>query len=220
MHCLDKLGTKFGTDKASTCNDLPPCDYLRHYELFLKQLKNDEFTFIEFGVDKGYSLKMWHEYFPNASIIGVDKNPVSLDADRIVTIQDDVLSDNLFNNLKQYEGNINVIIDDSLHAWSTQRILFEKYFPLLNSKGYYIVEDIRCGAMGDGQYERPKNFIIDRVSFTQYITNMLEILRYPYSYRTEWMQQYSMSTSCSIENLMYSIENISFIPGAIIISKK
>lgn len=46
---LDEIGVNFGTDKASVCKELLPCDYLRHYEIFLKNKKVSfvfEFDFI------------------------------------------------------------------------------------------------------------------------------------------------------------------------------
>ena len=216
---LDEIGIKYGTDKASKCDELPPCDFLRHYELFFERLRDKKFTLLEFGVDKGYSLMTWKEYFKYADIIGVDWNEIDLAQDRITIIKEDVTSHELAKKIEPYRGSLEIIIDDSNHAWGIQRTLFETYFPFLNSGGYFIVEDIRCQVYGDSQYDRAKNFVYDRMSFTEYTKYMLELLRYPYMYRTDWIEAYLTTLPGNMKDIILEVENIFYIPGAIIISK-
>ncbi len=216
---LDEIGIKYGTDKASKCVELAPCDYLRHYELFFQKFKDKKFTLLEFGVDKGCSLKTWKEYFKDANIVGVDWNKVDINEDRITVIEDDITSKELLKKIELLRGSLGIIIDDGNHAWGVQRTLFETYFPLLNSGGYFVVEDVRCDANGDYQYDRPKNFVYDRMSFTEYTKYMLELLRYPYMYRTDWIEAYLTTLPGNMKDIILEVENIFYIPGAIIISK-
>lgn len=64
---LDNLGQKYGTDKHSSYHN-----YLNKYDFFLSNLKDKEMNVLELGVFKGASIAMWEEYFPHATIYGVD----------------------------------------------------------------------------------------------------------------------------------------------------
>ena len=46
--------------------------YLPLYDLLLKNKKNTCKNIIEIGVGQGGSIKLWHDYFPNATIYGCD----------------------------------------------------------------------------------------------------------------------------------------------------
>ena len=64
---LDTIGERCGTDKGSSFHD-----YLNKYEFLISRWKDEKIVLLELGVFHGASLKMWHEYFKNASIYGVD----------------------------------------------------------------------------------------------------------------------------------------------------
>ena len=50
--------------------------YFPIYERHFSWMRNKTLTFLEIGVDKGGSLRMWQRYFgPFARIIGIDINP-------------------------------------------------------------------------------------------------------------------------------------------------
>ena len=140
-------------------------------------------------------------------------------SDTIKSIEDDITSKELVKKIELLRGSLGIIIDDGNHAWGVQRTLFETYFPLLNSGGYFVVEDVRCDVNGDYQYDRPKNFVYDRMSFTEYTKYMLELLRYPYIYRTDWIEAYLTTLPGNMKDIILEVENIFYIPGAIIISK-
>jgi len=58
---LTKLADKYKTDKGSLKHL-----YTVYYYKLLNHLRYENITLFEIGVDKGYSLLMWREYFPNA----------------------------------------------------------------------------------------------------------------------------------------------------------
>ena len=138
-HCneLNDIGLVTGTDKSSRCHD-----YLKKYEFFLKKWKNDTFTLLELGVCRGDSLKMWEEYFKNASIIGVDidKYCKTYENERTKVEIRDLSSEKELENLSA--RSYRLIIDDASHMWSHQIKGFLHLFSSLEHGGIYILEDI------------------------------------------------------------------------------
>ena len=49
-------------------------NYFEIYERYFNDFRSKEPRFLEIGVQYGGSLKMWHEYFENGSIFGIDIN--------------------------------------------------------------------------------------------------------------------------------------------------
>ena len=62
------IGIKYKTDK------LTHHGYNRFYDMFLTPLRNVHLNFLEIGVDKGRSLKLWNDFFINGKIYGLDIN--------------------------------------------------------------------------------------------------------------------------------------------------
>ena len=152
MLSLDQLGIKHKTDKASvypymhrmyTIDELVH-DYLRHYEFFFNKHRHDKFQLIEIGVLEGASLRMWKEYFPNATIVGIDINPdcAAYEEERIVIHIADGTTVECAKWVRENCDNPFIIIDDGGHTWKMQQNSLELLFPLLSRGGYYIVEDI------------------------------------------------------------------------------
>ena len=138
---LDELGQRRRTDKSSGWGAAH--DYLRKYEFFFRPLREREFTFLELGVFKGASLRLWADYFERAEIVGVDIEPDALAhaGGRIRVLLGDLGRNEFLNTLAALTPL--VIIDDASHWWSDQlRALFLLY-PALLSGGLYIVEDVQ-----------------------------------------------------------------------------
>lgn len=140
---LDELAIKYGTDKSSKRHD-----YMRFYEFYFLHFQKEKFNFLELGVgpekNKGKSLKTWHDYFPNAQIIGVDKRPdaKTVEEERISIEIGDLGSIDFLNYIsKKYPYN-KIILDDASHRWSHQVLSFEILFPTVEPGGLYIIEDI------------------------------------------------------------------------------
>ena len=110
-------------------------------------LKEQDIFILEIGVSGGGSLKMWYEYFPNATIIGLDINDESeLSNDRTHVYQLDQSNDyQLESFVKQCEEKgyeFDIIIDDGSHHMRDQQVTLGYLFPLLKSKGIYVIEDL------------------------------------------------------------------------------
>src|SRR5438552_12713312 len=66
---LDYLALKYDTDKSSRSHG-----YTTIYEQFLEPIRHNVSSMLEIGIGDGQSIKMWEEYFPNATIYGLDMN--------------------------------------------------------------------------------------------------------------------------------------------------
>ena len=140
MRTLNEIATELGTDKASFGHN-----YVEKYERQLSEYKDKPFKLLEIGVDKGYSIKMWKEYFPKAEIYAIDIIDKTEYAEDRVNIligsQNDVKF--LEDTNKQF-GPFDVIIDDGSHINEDMTTSFVTLFPLLKPGGLYIVEDLHA----------------------------------------------------------------------------
>ena len=64
---LCDLARKYGTDKYQH-------GYTKIYNEFLKDRRNESVSIFEIGVYMGNSIKMWHDYFINGRIFGIDNS--------------------------------------------------------------------------------------------------------------------------------------------------
>lgn len=140
MRTLDQIATELGTDKASFGHN-----YVEKYERHLSEYKNKAFKLLEIGIDKGYSIKMWKEYFPKADIYAidiVDKTEYAEDRVNIlVGSQNDV---KFLEDTNKDFGPFDIIIDDGSHMNNDMYISFVTLFPLLKPGGLYVIEDLHA----------------------------------------------------------------------------
>lgn len=136
---LDAIGQRNGTDKSSTHHD-----YLRHYEACLHAQRTPIKALLEVGVYDGASLRMWQEFLPDATIIGLDIDPRCLAfANGNATVQMVDQSDvQQLSRMAAAHGPFDVVIDDGSHIWSHQILTFETLFPHVVSGGLYVIEDM------------------------------------------------------------------------------
>jgi hypothetical protein len=144
---LDEIGLETGTDKSSRHHD-----YLGFYELALRgQSKIDRL--LEIGVDHGASVRMWHEFLPNAQIVGMDVNQTATAhaGERIAIEIGNQADPATLRRLVGAHGPFDVIVDDGSHIWSHQIVSFETLFPSLAPGGLYILEDVHTsyGALAE-----------------------------------------------------------------------
>lgn len=130
---LYDLAQKHGTDKGSH-------GYCPHYEAHLGHLQHDEVFLLEIGVQYGYSLRMWDEYFthPGALIDGVDIDPpcASLELPERVRVT--------VSDVKQFEPlEYNVIIDDGSHRSVDIASALRRLWRHLLPGGWYVIEDLQ-----------------------------------------------------------------------------
>lgn len=134
---LIQIGRKHKADKLVH-------GYLPHYEDLLEPLRDDDFEMLEIGVHQGGSIRMWHEYFTAARIVGVDSKPIVLEGElpRYTFLQGSQ-ADWAFMNQLRDEHAFRVIVDDGSHVWGHQIFTFQTLFPKLETGGIYVCEDIQ-----------------------------------------------------------------------------
>ena len=139
---LNELAIKYNTDKSSKNHN-----YVKTYDKYFKDIKNEFKNVLEIGVLNGSSLKMWEEYFPNATIYGIDMNPncKQYETERckiIVSKQDD--EELIKTHIKDKKLVFDTIIDDGSHISNHQISSFNLLFDNLKNGGLYIIEDVCC----------------------------------------------------------------------------
>jgi hypothetical protein len=144
---LTALANEFGSDKGTKSGDWGIAHrYTEIYERFLRTRANEPLRILEIGVWKGSSLRMWEEYLPNASIVGVDilAESTSIETKRAEVVTGDASDAAFLRKLvdERFGGSVDLVIDDGSHVLEHQIVALESLFPRLNDHGLYCVEDI------------------------------------------------------------------------------
>jgi cephalosporin hydroxylase len=96
----------------------------------------------EVGVLRGESLVMWQDFFPGATVIGVDWDEAAHwppGTRRIITRQDDP---DLTEKVRDHAPDgCDLIVDDASHIGSLTLATFSLLWPLVKPGGIYVVED-------------------------------------------------------------------------------
>lgn len=143
---LEELGEKHEPTKRYH-------NYLQHYWMHFRDIRFDVRKVCEIGVQTERSLRMWEEFFPNATIYGIDIDEECRRYEggrRKIFIGDQSDAGFIGAMLGEIGGGLDIVIDDGSHLPEHQLKSFELLFPALNSHGIYVVEDVG-GAVGDFQ---------------------------------------------------------------------
>jgi hypothetical protein len=129
---------EFGTDKEfhhRYCSNF--------YDEFLAPYRDKELKLLEIGVHRGGSLAVWHHYFPNASILGLDvvdhgakSNCASYPRINVV------FADGYDNSFVSVLPSFDIVIDDGPHTKESHLKALSLYPSKLNPGGVFIIEDI------------------------------------------------------------------------------
>ena len=128
------------TDKETRHQYLSLC-----YEKIFLEFKLKEINILEIGILRGHSLILWHEFFPLASIYGID-NKVNLDVEYIKSfkrIKKVRIADAYLKSSLDGFPNFDIVIDDGSHYLNDQIKFICNLFPKLNNNGIMVIEDIR-----------------------------------------------------------------------------
>lgn len=150
MRKLNDIATECGTDKMEMMHN-----YVELYEKIFENIRERNIKLLEIGIYRGESLKMWKEYFPNGQIYGIDIDPKTMFEDsRITTRVGHQANKKFMEDFSDEFGPFDIIIDDGGHVSKFQIESFKIMFPLLKSKGTYIIEDLHTSYW---QHLTPRN---------------------------------------------------------------
>ena len=154
---LNYLFEHFNSDKGEFFNNqyLQPAKknkekiqahgYAKFYEPIFINFKNKEVNILELGSFYGNSAAALYFYFNKASILTTDINPdmFKYKSNRVTNHYTDSSSRNsIINNLIIKKKKFEIIIEDASHILKDQIISLFMLFPLVNSGGYFIVEEL------------------------------------------------------------------------------
>lgn len=158
---LDQLSTKYYASPGSR----KPRLYLYEYDKIFHTMRDKPIRLLELGVQDGFSMQVWKDYFSQAIIVGLDQSeqPAAFPKDKrfhfVQGSQNDPVA--LDSAVRLAGGPFDVIIDDASHYGCYTAQSFDHLFPNhLKPGGFYIIEDIctafsLCGGFDDAPYTPP-----------------------------------------------------------------
>jgi len=161
---LEQLADGTKTDKNYYHSYLPLYQTLmEHKQLTAKHV-------LEIGIERGGSIKLWHDFFPHATIEAIDVRPMSdmwegiLNNDRIVLhTSTDAYDFSFFHSLYNQGIKYDVLIDDGPHTLTSMITFLQLYSHLMTDDGILIIEDVQSidwiPALADSVPEKFKPFV-------------------------------------------------------------
>lgn len=146
---LTELANKYNTDKGT--NQAPSMHgYTDAYDLILAPWRKQPLRVLEVGVvmegtEGGHSIKMWLDYFPNATLFCMDIVDIRrFESERVKCFQGSGADPAATTAMYAAFGSqpFDLIIEDGSHKHDEQVKTFEHLWSLVASGGYYFWEDI------------------------------------------------------------------------------
>ena len=141
---LERLGEKYRPTKRLH-------NYLPFYWLHFRDIRHAVKNVLEIGIQTDKSIRMWEEFFPNATIHGIDIEPGCKQFEgerRRMHVGDQSDRDFLARVVEAADDPFDIVIDDGSHRVEHQLTTFDCLFPTLSEHGIYVVEDTG-GCVGD-----------------------------------------------------------------------
>lgn len=131
-------------DNRATDKNTTHC-YLPIYQFLFESKKETATNILEIGLGHGGSIKLWNDYFVNATIHCIDINTswgirCSLNSPRIRIQLQDAYTEQALHTFK--DEIFDIIIDDGPHTLESMIFCVGKYSKLLKPDGILVIEDI------------------------------------------------------------------------------
>ena len=155
VNSLTSLANYYKSDKGNLI--LNSHHYTRIYEQELSVFKDRSILILEIGLQhfayqnqglkeqiKTPSLKMWSKYFPEALVIGFDKEDFLFAKEKKISIYrgDQGDREDLEKLAQEFPNGFDIIIDDGSHASHHQQTSLAVLFKYLKVGGVYVIEDL------------------------------------------------------------------------------
>lgn len=184
--------------------------FIPAYAHLFSSLRNQECTFIEFGVKDGGSLLFWREFLGSkARIIGVDLNPACR---RFSDHGFEIFIFDQGDPCQQREffkkiGSFDALLDDGGHQSFQQIVTLTESIPYANKDGSIIVvEDTHTSFLKDFKCSNDRTFL----NYSKDLTDILAIRS-----RAEFGDRFFKTDAKSIEELFKDVWSISFYNGIV-----
>ena len=118
--------------------------YLPIYEELFAPFRTTCSNILEVGIFDGGSMKLWHDYFPNANVYGFDLNMSRnkyVPPPRVHLSEEDAYQVEVVKRFNP--GSFDVVIDDGWHTLESMCAFAGLYHRLVRPGGYLIVEDLQ-----------------------------------------------------------------------------
>jgi len=138
--------------------------YLDIYDKLLRDWQRRDVSFLEIGVYKGGSIRMWRDFWgPKSTVTFLDIDPAcaALQLDGTKVEIGDQTDTAFLKRIAETYGPFDMIVDDGGHKMDHQNVSFRELWPHLKDRGLYIVEDTHTSywpGFGGG-YKAPQSFI-------------------------------------------------------------
>ena len=142
---LKDLADNIRTDKNTVHS------YLDTYERYFSPIRDTAKNVLEVGVRFGGSIKLWHDYFPNATVYGIDNMADVKEMWSEITNKQRIklltpynaYDENLIHVFKSSNITFDMLLDDGPHTPESMCFFATHYSPLLTSTGVMVIEDIQ-----------------------------------------------------------------------------
>jgi hypothetical protein len=214
---MDQIALESGADKSSAFHN-----YTKIYSKHFKNIRNQTFNFLEIGINEGKSVKLWENYFPNATLhfIDITSDNIKYYSSRShyhFLNQENVSALEKFG---QINGPFDVILDDGGHTMNQQITSFVTLFRHMSSGGAYIIEDLHTSYWreygGSGNLRRADHGttigflkgLVDEINFTGSATQCADWDKLPQNLKD------------SLTEMQRDIASIQFYSSVCIIEKR
>ena len=141
----EKFTDQYTQPSKKNFNIIKAHGYSKFYDEIFHNIKNNKINIIEIGSFYGNAAAALFFYFKNAKIFGADINPdmFKYRSERIETLYVDSSSkESIQNKIINLNVSFNIIIEDASHMLKDQIISLFILFPIVQSGGYFIVEEL------------------------------------------------------------------------------
>ena len=127
--------------------------YLDLYHTLVCSKKETAKNILEVGIYRGGSIKLWHDFFDNAMIYGLDRDDIDnphmtneiKNKERIYLFTSiDAYNENYFNsNFLSKKIRFDVLLDDGPHTLESMKKFINLYSQVMTDDGILIIEDVQ-----------------------------------------------------------------------------
>jgi hypothetical protein len=125
--------------------------YLSLYQKILEKKKDTAKNILEIGIQRGGSIKLWHDYFVNATIYGLDTMNEETVWDEIknndrITLycsHDAYNTDKFKTTFLDKDIKFDLLLDDGPHTLESMKTFIKLYSQIMADDGLLIIEDVQ-----------------------------------------------------------------------------